>query len=368
MTELLQSAKVIVCVGSGGVGKTTVASAIAMRAAQLGKKVLVLTVDPSRRLKSTMGLDDKEDSEIFHPSIKGSLHASIIDPKKIFDEFVVRASSKEDRAQKILKNKLYIQLSTTLSGSQEFTALEKLYSSFESGLYDLIVLDTPPTKHAIDFLQAPQKLSSLFNENVAQWFRDPEGQERGFFKTVLQTGTRQVLKALEALTGSEFMGELADFFKSIQKWQGQLEQRIAASHNLLTSRDTHFVLVTSFDEAKLKEAEFFSREIRKSGYQLSTVLINRAYPKGLDLNQKVSDGNDLLHLYKVFQSLLEAKEKFYQSFSIRMSNSGAAGVSTGAKSTSRGQVLRIPELMNQISDLEGVVEMAQNIQEAEDSN
>jgi anion-transporting ArsA/GET3 family ATPase len=350
MKKLLQNAKVIVCVGSGGVGKTTVASAIAFRGAQLGKKVLVLTVDPSRRLKSTMGLEGRDDAEISHPSIKGSLHASIIDAKKVFDEFVMRAS-KEDRAQKILKNKLYIQLSTTLSGSQEFTALEKLYSAYESGLYDLIVLDTPPTKHAIDFLQAPQKLSSLFNEKVAQWFRDPEGQERGLFKTILQTGTRQVLKALEALTGSEFMGELTDFFKSIQKWQGQLEARIAASHSLLISRGTHFVLVTSFDEAKLKEAEFFSREIRKSGYQLSTVLINRAYPKGLDLKQKVSDTNDLLHLYKVFQSLLEQKEKFYQSFSIRMSG--------------QGQVLRIPELMNQISDLEGVVEMAQNIEDAE---
>ncbi len=364
MTKLLKNAKVIVCVGSGGVGKTTVASALALRAAQLGRKVLVLTVDPSRRLKSTMGLDDKEDAEIAHPSIKGSLHAAIVDPKKIFDQFVTKASGQEDRAQKILKNKLYIQLSTTLSGSQEFTALEKLYSSYESGVYDLIVLDTPPTKHAIDFLQAPQKLSLLINEKVARWFRDPEGKERGIFKSILQTGTRQVLKALEALTGSEFMSELADFFKNIQKWQGQLEERIAASHKLLTSQDTHFVLVTSFDEAKLKEAEFFSREIRKSGYKLSTVLINRAYPKGLDLHQKVSDSNDLLHLYKVFQSLLDARENFYRTFSIRM-NSSSTGT---AGSAAQGQLLRIPELMNQISDLEGVAEMAQNIQEAEDCN
>lgn len=351
MRELFQSAKVIVCVGSGGVGKTTVASAIALRAAQMGRKVLVLTVDPAQRLKSTMGLEQKDESEIFHSSIKGKLYASIIDAKKVFDEFVLRASSKEERAKKILNNKLYIQLSTTLSGSQEFTALEKLYSASESGNYDLIVLDTPPTKHAIDFLEAPQKLSHLFNEKVAQWFREPEAGKRGLFRSILQTGTKQVLRALESLTGSEFMSELADFFRSIQQWQGQLEKRIAEAHKLLVHPSTHFVLVTSFDEAKLKEAEFFSREIRKSGYQLSGVLINRAYPKGLDLGMFVAGRNPLELAYNQYQNYIKSRDQVFQSFSIRMSG--------------QGQVLRLPELMNPISDLEGVVEMAQNMEEAE---
>lgn len=351
MKDLLSRARVIVCVGSGGVGKTTVASAIALRAAQMGRKVLVLTVDPSRRLKSTMGLDSDDEARVLHPSIKGSLSASVINPKKIFDDFVKRASINEEKTNKILKNKLYIQLSTTLSGSQEFTALEKLYSSFESGNFDLIVLDTPPTKHAIDFLEAPQKLSSIFSEKIARWFRDPVNEKKNFFKSLLQTGTKQVLRALEMLTGSEFMTELSDFFKSIQQWQGQLEKRIADTHKLLVDPQTHFVLVTSFDEAKLKEAEFFSREIRKSGYQLSAVLINRAYPKGLDLNQKVEGHNPLEKMYQTYQSYMRSKEKVYQSFSIRMSG--------------QGQVHRLPELLNPISDLEGVVEMAQNMEEAE---
>src|SRR5690606_22886227 len=128
---------------------------------------------------------------------------------------VLRASAKEERAKRILNNKLYIQLSTTLSGSQEFTALEKLYSSVESGRFDLVVLDTPPTKHAIDFLDAPQKLSSLFSEKIAKWFREPIRTQKSFFRTLLQTGTKQVLRALEMLTGKEFMQELGDFFKSI---------------------------------------------------------------------------------------------------------------------------------------------------------
>jgi anion-transporting ArsA/GET3 family ATPase len=350
MKELLLKAKVIVCVGSGGVGKTTVASAVALRAAQMGRKVLVLTVDPAQRLKSTMGLDTQEEAEIHHPSIKGSLSASVINAKKIFDDFVLRASAKEEKAKKILNNKLYIQLSTTLSGSQEFTALEKLYSSYESGKYDLIVLDTPPTKHAIDFLEAPQKLSALFSEKISRWFRDPEG-ERSFLKTILHTGTKQVLRALEVLTGSEFMNQLREFFLIIQQWQGELEKRIADAHKLLVDSKTHFVLVTSFDEAKLKEAEYFSREIRKAGYRLSNVIINRAYPKGLDLNIKVVGTNELEQMYLTYQTYLMEKEKVFQSFSIRMSG--------------QGQVLRLPELMNPISDLEGVVEMAQNMEEAE---
>lgn len=353
MKEILQKAQVIVCVGSGGVGKTTVASAVAMRAAQLGRRVLVLTVDPAKRLKSTMGLESKDEAEIKHPSIKGSLSASVIEAKKIFDSFVTRASGSPERAQKILNNKLYVQMSTTLSGSQEFTALEKLYSSYDSGKYDLIVLDTPPTKHAIDFLEAPQKLSILFNEKITKWFRSSGEQEKGFFRSIIQTGTKQVLRALESLTGSEFMTELADFFQSIQQWQGQLEKRITEMHKLLMHPKTHFILVTSFDEAKLKEAEFFSREIRKSGYQLSGVLINRAYPKGLNLSVKAKGNSELEKLYLQYQYYLSAREKVYQSFSIRMNG--------------QGQVLKLPELMNPISDLEGVLEMAQNMEEAEGS-
>jgi anion-transporting ArsA/GET3 family ATPase len=350
MKELLSKAKVIVCVGSGGVGKTTVASALALRAAQMGRKVLVLTVDPAQRLKSTMGLDEKTEARIHHPTITGSLAASVIDAKKIFDDFVLKASAKEERAQRILQNKLYVQLSTTLSGSQEFTALEKLYSSYESGNYDLIVLDTPPTKHAIDFLEAPQKLAHLFNEKISKWFREP-GEKQGLMMSILHSGTRQVLRALEGLTGSEFMQELEDFFRSIQKWQGQLEKRVNEAHKLLVHPQTHFVLVTSFDEAKLKEAEYFSKEIRKSGYHLSGVIINRAYPKGLDLTLSVSGQSELERLYIQFQQYLKEKEKVYHSFSIRMSG--------------QGEVLRLPELMNPISDLEGVLEMAQNMEEAE---
>lgn len=350
MKNLLMEARVLICVGSGGVGKTTVSSAVALRAAQLGRKVLVLTVDPAKRLKSTMGLEGLDQAKIEHPSIKGSLTAAVIDNKKIFDDFVNRVAGESPSREKILKNKLYIQLSTTLSGSQEFTALEKLYSSYQSGNYDLIVLDTPPAQHAIDFLGAPKKLAFLFSEKITKWFRISNGGEKlGFFVSIIQKGTKQVIHALELLTGSEFIHELADFFENIQQWQGKIEQRIMRVNDLLLNPETHFVLVTSFDEAKLQEAEGFLREIRAGGYHLSWVIINRAYPKGLDLNVSVDARSEIDRLYLRAQNYYRNRDKGFQKFARQISG--------------EVDVLRLPELQGNVSDLQDVLEMAANIGE-----
>lgn len=350
MKKLLMEAEILICVGSGGVGKTTVSSALALKAAQMGRKVLVLTVDPAKRLKSTMGLDNLEQSQIHHPSIKGSLTAAVIDNKKIFDDFVNRVASDSPSKEKILNNKLYIQLSTTLSGSQEFTALEKLYSSHQSGNFDLIVLDTPPAQHAIEFLGAPKKLAFLFSEKITKWFRISSGGEKvGFLTSIIQTGTRQVIKALEMLTGSEFIRELADFFQNIQQWQGKIEQRILRVNELLLNPQTHFVLVTSFDEAKLKEADAFLHEIKAGGYHLSSVIINRAYPKGLDLNVSVEARSEIDQLYIKAQDYYKKRNQSFQKFSQKISHDV--------------DVLRLPELQGNVSDLQDVLEMAENISE-----
>lgn len=348
--KTLTDANVIICVGSGGVGKTTVSSAIAMRAAQIGRKVLVLTVDPAKRLKSTMGLDSTLQSEIHHSSITGSLTAAVIDNKRIFDDFVSRITGSEDAKEKILNNKLYIQLSTTLSGSQEFTALEKLYSSYLSGSFDLIVLDTPPAQHAMDFLGAPKKLAFLFNEKITKWFRASGKNEKlGFLASLIQTGTRQVIRALEILTGSEFIRELSDFFQNIHAWQGQIEQRILRVNQLLLANKTRFVLVTSFDKAKLKEAQQIFKDIKKGGYHLAAVVINRAFPKGIDLNLNIEPKSELDLFYLVLQKYYQDKDKSFYQFSKDI--------------PSHIQVIRLPELQNHVSDLDGVFEMTENLKE-----
>lgn len=352
---LFQDTKVLICVGSGGVGKTTVAASLAVLAAKEGRRVLVLTIDPAKRLAQTLGIEGSKDiTKVPGQNFAGELYASVIDHKKTFDDFVARAARKAESAEKIYKNRLYQQLSTNLSGSQEFTALEKLYSCYESGEFDLIILDTPPTKHAIDFLHAPQKLSALFNEGVAKWFRDPEGKKSGFFGQLLQTGTRQVLKILESLTGSTFIHELGDFFINIEQWQEQLLKRTVDVHRLLVAPSTQFCLVTSFDQAKLKEAEYFSREIKKGGYHLTTVVLNRVFPYWLDLRSedKSQKGHaGLVSLYSQMRSYYNQRDLIYQQFE--------------ANIRKEARVFRIPDLVKDISDLRGLEELSGLIAEGE---
>lgn len=266
-----------VFVGSGGVGKTTLAAAFGVLAAQKGMKTLVLTIDPSQRLAQVLGIQGK--TEIAEVSgYQGNLWASVVHHKAIFDQFVYKSTPHREQAERLLNNKLYQQLSTHLSGSQEFTSLEMLLSQVEKNEYDLVILDTPPASHAMDFLNAPQKLTELFNKNLISWFRSQKETPPGFFRNILNFGTHQFLKILEQLTGSDFVRSLFDFFENIDSWQKTLEERTKKYHELLTHPETQFYLVTGFEESKLIEAKDFAKEIRKNGYSLNTVILNRAFP------------------------------------------------------------------------------------------
>lgn len=342
MTEFqFEKGNVIICIGSGGVGKTTFAAALGAKAASIGLKVLVLTIDPSRRLAQTLGIEGRtEVSRVPGQKFKGELYASVVDHKKTFDDFIRRATLKSESVEKILENKLYQQLTTSLSGSQEFTSLEKLLSAYESGQFDLIILDTPPAKHAVDFLNAPQKISALFTEGVAKWFRDPKGEKRGIISTIVNTGTKQVLKALEALTGNDFIKELADFFVKIETHQEKLQTRVLAVHKLLTGPKTHFCLVTAFDRAKLIEAQKLAKDIRRNGYDLKYVTVNRSHPMWFDpkLKPPKLKNENVTKLYQQMNEYYKVKQDEIDGF---------------AKSLPKNiDCLRLPEFSTDISNLE----------------
>lgn len=340
MIGSLDQAKVLVCIGSGGVGKTSVAAALAVLAAEQGRKVLVLTIDPSLRLASALGIDQSADiTKVPNQNFKGELYAGVIQHKKTFDEFVMRAAKKSESAQKILNNHLYQQLSTNLSGSQEFTALEKLYSCYEKNEFDLIVLDTPPAQHAIEFLRAPQKLASLFNEGITKWFRDPSGGKVGIISNILQASTKQVLKLLETLTGSQFIRELSDFFQNIEKWQGELEQRTIDGHRLLVNPNTKFVLVTAFDEAKMQEAELIAKEIKKGGYNLVGLVLNRSLPN-------FTSDNLPPQLLAKFSQFAEYNQERNQN------------LSNLEKRISGVWIQKVPEVLSDISDFKGLIQFS----------
>lgn len=356
MKQQIDEAKILICVGTGGVGKTTISAAIGAMAAKQGRRVLVLTVDPSKRLKQTLQISDSgEHQKIPLPNVKGELWAAVMNPQKTFDDFVLRAATKGGDPQKIFKNKLYQQLSRTLGGSQEFTALENLYAAVQSEKYDLIVLDTPPAQHAIDFLQAPQKLASIFTEGVAKWFRDPESSKTGFLAGLFQTGTRQVLRILESLTGSEFMRQLGDFFSQIHSWQDQLELRAVESHRLLVQPQTHFILITGFDEVKFQEGERFAREIKKGGYRLTAMIVNRAHPRWfeeLKTNSAAKASNELPRISAYKTEMRAYFEK--RRAKIRELQSRTRQVF---------DVLEVPERAGDISNPEQVLEFADELRQ-----
>lgn len=274
------------------------AAALALRGRQLGRRVLVVTVDPAKRLASALGLDLTGVEERLVPSSgsastalsSGTLHAAVIDSKKIFDGFIQTHATDPELMRRLSKNRLYEQLSTTLSGSQEFTALERLLQAYEATAadqpkYDLIILDTPPTQHAIDFLSAPDRIRGLFQDNITKWFMNPAANTgflgQGIVSSLIGRGTRVALKSLEVLTGAKFIEELIDFFNSMQSIQKELRDRSEAVNTILKSQSSVFVLVTSFDVAKLKEAQHLNGHLKKFGYRLGACILNRAFPEHL---------------------------------------------------------------------------------------
>ncbi len=329
------------------------AAAIGAHAAQsLGRRVLVLTVDPAKRLATALGLDLNSSDERVVPleHAKGTMAAAVIDSKKIFDEFIRSHAARSEVVERITRNRLYEQLSTTLSGSQEFTALERLLQAYESGKFDLIILDTPPTKHAMDFLTAPHRISALFQDSVMKWFMNPDAESKSFIAGLIGRGTRMALKSLEVLTGGAFIEELVDFFSAIRSIQKVLRERSERVLELLKSPRTSFVVVTSFDEAKLLEARYLQEELSHLRYHLKAVIINRAFPLGVPSDiQAVPEGMSpgsyvkVLNFHRLFREYHAIRYNLYEKFCRGLKSSIA--------------VLRVPEYQVDVHGLSDLQEL-----------
>jgi len=271
-----RSSRVIVCCGSGGVGKTTTAAALALRAAERGRSVVVLTIDPARRLAQALGvasLDNSPQKVELGPEAKGELHAMMLNMRRTFDDMVLEHSSSE-KAQQILENQFYQTVASSFSGTQEYMAMEKLGQLAQSDEWDLIVVDTPPSRNALDFLDAPQRLGAFLDGRMIRIFTAPG---RGFGRLV--TGAMGLaLKAVSTIVGSQMLSDASAFVQSLDSMFGGFRERANRTYRLLQQPGTHFMVVAAPEPDALREASFFVERLSGDRMPLSGLVLNRTHP------------------------------------------------------------------------------------------
>jgi anion-transporting ArsA/GET3 family ATPase len=273
---------IIVCCGSGGVGKTTTAAALGLRAAERGRKVVVLTIDPARRLAQSMGIERLDNTPRpvvgYDGSDGGSLEAMMLDMKRTFDE-VVETQASPEKAQQILENPFYIALSSSFAGTQEYMAMEKLGQLYRdaqrTGDYDLIVVDTPPSRSALDFLDAPERLSSFLDGRFVRLMLAPaKGPAR-----LMTAGFGVVTNALTKVLGAQVLKDLQMFVAALDTVFGGFRQRAQKTYSLLQTDGTAFLVVAAPEPDALREAAYFVERLSEDRMPLAGLVVNRASPQ-----------------------------------------------------------------------------------------
>jgi anion-transporting ArsA/GET3 family ATPase len=282
VAEMLDGKRVCVCAGSGGVGKTTTSAAIALGVAATGAKVAVVTIDPANRLADALGLEQLENEprrvepdrlETGTFEVKGELWAMMLDPKRTFDELIDRIAPDGARAEEIKANRVYKELSTAVSGSQELTAIAKLYELDQEHQFDLLVLDTPPSRNALEFLDAPGRLNAFLEGRALKAFRRPTG----IGIRALGRGAIPLLAGLRRITGIDLITDLSVFFQLLGDMTNDFSQRATQVERLLRAPTTAFVLVTSATRESVDEAIWFGQRLSTDGLPFAGVVVNRVH-------------------------------------------------------------------------------------------
>jgi anion-transporting ArsA/GET3 family ATPase len=286
LESLLAAKEIVICCGSGGVGKTTTAAAAAaMAAAHLGGKVLVITVDPARRLANALGLErfgnveTQVDAALFADAgvePRGELWAAMLDTKQSWDELVRSHAPDEATRDAILANPLYENITGRFVQSHDYIAMERLYEIHASGRYDLIVVDTPPTRNAIDFLEAPDRMADFFSSRLLRWLTVPARSR------VFTMASRPFYTVADRILGSQFLQDIAQFFLLFQTMYDGFVARARAVTRTLSDKRTTFVVVSTLEAAPAREAEFFIDALRERGFPLGAVVLNKVLPTWFD--------------------------------------------------------------------------------------
>jgi len=359
VAELLEGKRVCICAGSGGVGKTTTSAAIAMGMAARGLRVVVVTIDPARRLATSLGLEDlgneprRVEPERFAEhdlEMKGELWAMMLDAKRTFDELIDRLAPDAATREEILSNRIYQELSSAVAGSQEFTAIAKLYELDREGGFDLIVLDTPPSRNALDFLDAPDRLTDFFEGRALKVFLRPTG----LGMKIVGRGTGVVFGVLKRVTGIDLLQDLSVFFRALGGLVDGFRERAKQVKRLLGDPRTTFLLVTSPEREPVDEAIFFWSKLREAKMPFGGLVVNRVHHDALG---EASTEDVLAALDGELDPKLAAKAaenlRDYHVLAVRDRDS----VARLAEHLDSPATIEVPHLDDDVHDIEGLLQV-----------
>jgi anion-transporting ArsA/GET3 family ATPase len=350
LRDLVEQRRIVVCCGSGGVGKTTTAAVIALEAARAGRRAVVVTIDPAKRLADALGLEGLTGTPSrIDGQWRGELWALMLDTKSTFDDLVVANASTPEQGQRILDNRFYRNISGALSGTQEYMAMEKLYELHQRTDFDLVVVDTPPTRNALDFIDAPRRLSRFLEHRL---FRMVTAPGRGVMKAV-NVAAQTFLRTVAKVVGAEVIDDAVAFFQAFEGMEEGFSQRAHAVLGLLSDDDTAFVLVASPRRDTIEEARFFADRLGEAGITVQALIVNRMHPTFGDGSAEATaeraatfHGTDLGGLYRNLADFRLAASREEEHL---------AGLATAV---APAPVVRVPFLPTDVHDIAGLTDLA----------
>ncbi len=351
--EIVETAEVVICCGSGGVGKTTTAAVLALEGAKRGRKAVVVTIDPAKRLADALGLESLSNTaKKIDGEWPGELWALMLDTKTTFDELVNKYSDDPEQAAGILENRFYRNISGALSGTQEYMAMEKLYELHEESDFDLVVVDTPPTRNALDFLEAPQHLTRFLDHRLYRLLMAPT---RGVVKAV-NVAAQAFLRTLSKVVGGDAVRDAITFFQAFEGMEQGFIERAKRVQALLAHPDTVFVLVASPRADTVEEASYFANRLAEADLAVRALIINRVHPRFGDgypaptrERARTFEGKDLGGQYANladFQEVASKEDEHIRELTTQLPEAA---------------VVRVPFLRSDVHDLDGMELVADHL-------
>jgi anion-transporting ArsA/GET3 family ATPase len=361
VTDILERKRVCICAGSGGVGKTTTSAAIATGMAARGMKVCVLTIDPAKRLADSLGLEElgnearRVDPALFEAQgieMEGELWAMMLDSKATFDELVRRHAPDEETRDRVLENRIYQQISSALAGSQEYMAMEKLFELHSEGRFDLLVLDTPPSRDALDFLDAPRRLTQFIEGRSMKVFMKPTG----LTMRIAGRGASMMFSILRRLVGFDLLADLQEFFNAFSGMVEGFQERAKRVNELLADPETCFLVVCGPQGEPISEAVYFHRKLVEAKLPFGGVIVNKVHYFG---DHPSGDGEDLRRALNDLLGEEDLSERVAANLADyrALADRDAANIDHLAAELQTQSVIRVPYLDEDVHDLAGLAEI-----------